>query len=43
MTKQVADDDAGWWPKIKDWLSIGVVIAVVVALGWIFVLEGIHH
>lgn len=42
MAKQQVDDDHPWWPQIKDWLGILLVIVALVLLGWIFVLEGIH-
>ena len=42
MPEQDADDDQRWWPRIKDWLAILFVIALVILVGWIFVLEAIH-
>jgi hypothetical protein len=42
MAKQHVNDDHQWWPRIKDWLSILLVIVTVILVGWIFVLEGIH-
>jgi hypothetical protein len=42
MAKQQVDDDQSWWPRIKDWLGILLVIVALVLVGWIFVLEGIH-
>jgi hypothetical protein len=42
MAKQPTDDDHQWWPRIKDWLGILLVIVTLVLVGWIFVLEGIH-
>ena len=43
MAKQQTDNDRQWWPRIKDWLGILLVIVALVLVGWIFVLEGIHH
>jgi hypothetical protein len=43
MAQQQLENGGGWGPRLKDWLSIGFVIAVLVILGWIFVMEGIHH
>jgi hypothetical protein len=36
------NDDHQWWPRIKDWLAILLMIVAVILGGWIFVLEGIH-
>jgi hypothetical protein len=42
MAKQLVDDNQQWWPRIKDWLGILLVIVALLLVGWIFVLEGIH-
>lgn len=39
MAKPQAADGNQWWPRIKDWLGIIIVLAVLALLGWIFFRE----
>lgn len=39
MAKPQAADGNQWWPTIKDWLGIIIVLAALALLGWIFFQE----
>lgn len=36
MAKQATDGQNDWWPRLKDWLSVPIVILAIAFLVWLF-------